>query len=63
MIGPLFADVEARCADRRRSRGVGGLGGLVDGNLVFSRRPPDLPAFMRALIGVAVEAAEPVTAN
>ena len=36
---------------------------VVDGNLVSSRRPPDLPAFMRALIGVAVEAAEPVTAN
>src|SRR5919198_625838 len=34
---------------------------VVDGNLVSSRRPPDLPAFMRALIGVAVEAAEPVT--
>jgi protease I len=27
---------------------------VVDGNLVSSRRPPDLPAFMRALIGVAV---------
>jgi deglycase len=36
---------------------------VVDGNLVSSRRPPDLPAFMRALIVVAVEAAEPVTAN
>jgi protease I len=36
---------------------------VVDGNLVSSRRPPDLPAFMRALIGVAVEAAEPVAAS
>ncbi len=35
---------------------------VVDGNLVSSRRPPDLPAFMRALIGVAVEAGEPVAA-
>jgi protease I len=26
---------------------------VVDGNLVSSRRPEDLPAFMRALIGVA----------
>lgn len=26
---------------------------VVDGNLVSSRRPDDLPAFMRALIGVA----------
>jgi protease I len=33
---------------------------VVDGNLVSSRRPPDLPAFMRALIGVVVEATEPV---
>ena len=36
---------------------------VVDGNLVSSRRPADLPAFMRALIDVAVEAAEPVTAS
>ena len=36
---------------------------VVDGNLVSSRRPPDLPAFMRALIGVAVEAPEPVAAS
>jgi len=36
---------------------------VVDGNLVSSRRPPDLPAFMRALIGVAVEAREPVAAS
>ena len=27
---------------------------VVDGNFVTSRRPPDLPAFMRALIEVAV---------
>lgn len=27
---------------------------VVDGNLISSRRPDDLPAFMRALIGVAV---------
>jgi protease I len=33
---------------------------VVDGNLVSSRRPPDLPAFMRELIGVAERAAEPV---
>ena len=26
---------------------------VVDGNLISSRRPPDLPAFMAALIGVA----------
>jgi protease I len=36
---------------------------VVDGNLVSSRRPPDLPAFMRALIAVAVEAVEPVGAG
>ena len=36
---------------------------VVDGNLVSSRRPPDLPAFMRALIGVAVESAESVPAG
>jgi protease I len=36
---------------------------VVDGNLVSSRRPPDLPAFMRALIGVVVEAGEPVAAT
>ena len=36
---------------------------VVDGNLVSSRRPPDLPAFMRALIAVAVEASEPVAAS
>jgi protease I len=35
---------------------------VVDGNLITSRRPPDLPAFMRALIGVAVGQPEPVTA-
>jgi protease I len=32
---------------------------VVDGNFVTSRRPPDLPAFMRALIGVCVGAEEP----
>jgi len=32
---------------------------VVDANFVTSRRPPDLPAFMRALIGVAVGAEEP----
>jgi protease I len=30
---------------------------VVDGNLVSSRRPEDLPAFMRALIGVAAAVA------
>jgi protease I len=35
---------------------------VVDGNLVTSRRPDDLPAFMRALIEVAVGAEEPATA-
>ncbi|MDP9277220.1 MAG: DJ-1/PfpI family protein, partial [Actinomycetota bacterium] len=30
---------------------------VVDGNLVSSRRPDDLPAFMRELIGVAEGAA------
>jgi protease I len=34
---------------------------VVDGNFVTSRRPPDLPAFMRALIDVVVE--EPVSAG
>ena len=33
---------------------------VVDGNLISSRRPPDLPAFMRATIAVTVGAAEPV---
>ncbi|MGH2992273.1 MAG: type 1 glutamine amidotransferase domain-containing protein [Solirubrobacterales bacterium] len=36
---------------------------VVDGNLVSSRRPDDLPAFMRAVIEVAVEAEEPVPAS
>ena len=36
---------------------------VVDGNLISSRRPPDLPAFKRALIAVAVEAAELVAAS
>jgi protease I len=36
---------------------------VVDGNLVSSRRPPDLPAFMRALIAVAVGAGGPVAAG
>jgi protease I len=36
---------------------------VVDGNLVSSRRPDDLPAFMRELIGVAEVAAEPVAAR
>jgi protease I len=36
---------------------------VVDGNLVTSRRPPDLPAFMRALIGVAVDATDPIAAG
>ena len=36
---------------------------VVDANLISSRRPPDLPAFMRALIAVAVEEAEPVAAT
>jgi protease I len=35
---------------------------VVDGNLVSSRRPPDLPAFMRELIAVAVRTGEPVAA-
>jgi protease I len=35
---------------------------VVDGNLVSSRRPPDLPAFMRELIGVAERSGEPVAA-
>lgn len=30
---------------------------VVDGNLVSSRRPPDLPAFMRELLGVAERSA------
>src|ERR687891_584120 len=36
---------------------------VVDGNLVSSRRPDDLPAFMRALIEVAVGAEEAVAAS
>jgi len=32
---------------------------VVDANFVTSRRPPDLPAFMKALIGVVVGAEEP----
>jgi protease I len=32
---------------------------VVDGNLISSRRPDDLPAFMRALIAVATRAPEP----
>ena len=36
---------------------------VVDENLVSSRRPPDLPAFMRAVIEVAVGAEEPVAAG
>jgi protease I len=35
---------------------------VVDGNLISSRRPPDLPAFMRALIAAAVGEPEPVEA-
>jgi protease I len=34
---------------------------VVDGNLVSSRRPDDLPAFMRAVIEVGVGAGEPAT--
>lgn len=36
---------------------------VVDGNLVTSRRPPDLPAFMRALIAVSVGEVEAATAG
>ena len=32
---------------------------VVDGNLISSRRPPDLPAFMRATIEVAAHAGAP----
>jgi protease I len=35
---------------------------VVDGNLISSRRPPDLPAFMRATIAVVVGEAKPVEA-
>jgi protease I len=35
---------------------------VIDGNLVSSRRPPDLPAFMRTLIAVSVGAEEAVPA-
>jgi protease I len=35
---------------------------VVDGNLVSSRRPPDLPAFMRELIGVAERSTAAVAA-
>lgn len=36
---------------------------VVDGNLVSSRRPDDLPAFMRALIELAVGSREAVAAS
>jgi protease I len=36
---------------------------VVDRNLISSRRPPDLPVFMRTLIRVAAEAAAPVAAS
>lgn len=36
---------------------------VVDANLVSSRRPPDLPAFMRALIEVAIASEEAVAAS
>jgi protease I len=36
---------------------------VVDGNLVSSRRPADLPVFMRTLIGLVVAQAEPVPAG
>ena len=36
---------------------------VVDGNLVSSRRPDDLPAFMRALIAVAVGEEEPAAVS
>jgi deglycase len=36
---------------------------IVDGNFVTSRRPDDLPAFMRALVEVAVGAEETVPAS
>jgi protease I len=32
---------------------------IIDGNLISSRRPDDLPAFMRATIEVALRAAAP----
>ena len=35
---------------------------VVDGNLVSSRRPEDLPAFMRAVIALTVGAGEPAPA-
>jgi len=33
---------------------------VVDGNLVSSRKPDDLPAFLRATIEVAAQASAPV---
>jgi protease I len=36
---------------------------VVDGNLISSRRPPDLPAFMRELIGVAEREAAPAATS
>jgi protease I len=36
---------------------------VVDGNLVSSRRPDDLPAFMRELIGVVEGAEQPLAAS
>jgi protease I len=36
---------------------------VVDGNFVSSRRPDDLPEFMRGLIGIAEAATQPVAAS
>lgn len=36
---------------------------VVDGNLISSRKPDDLPAFMRALIAAAERSAEPAVAG
>ena len=36
---------------------------MVDGNLISSRRPDDLPAFMRATIEIAAHAGAPARAG
>jgi protease I len=60
VAGRRVTSVEA-IADDLRNAGAGWEDAevVVDGNLVTSRRPPDLPAFMSALIEVAVGAEEP----
>jgi protease I len=52
-VGAIADDLKNAGADWEDSEVV------VDGNLISSRRPDDLPAFMRATIDVAAHAAAP----